>query len=309
MKYQNLVDEELKKIATKVPYNKAIIAVANVYQKISYHLVRIPDNIKHNRMQLNGYMGKKFNIDVFDPIAIGEQKPCLIYIHGGAFSYRAAKYHKELALIYAQETGCKVFFPDYHLAPKNPFPAAYEDIIILYRWICDNARELQIDVQRIVIAGDSAGAALATSVCNSYEPRNLVKPRAQMLIYPVTDMTLSTESMKKYIDTPLWNARNNKKMWEIYLKNVTEQEKSLASPMQNVLPSDLPPTYIEVTEYDCLHDEGILYAEKLRKHGVSVQINETHATFHGYDSSMKSHIARENIHKRILFITKCISEK
>lgn len=132
--------------------------MANVYQKMTYHLVRIPENIKNSKMQICGYKGKKFNIDVFDPVDLCDKKPCMIYIHGGAFSYRAAKYHKELALIYAQETGCKVFFPDYHLTPKNPFPAAYEDIINLYRWICDHAEELQIDRERIVIAGDSAGA-------------------------------------------------------------------------------------------------------------------------------------------------------
>ncbi len=48
-----------------------------------------------------------------------------------------------------------------------------------------------------------------------------------------------------------------------------------ASPMHSVLPRMIPDTYIETAEYDCLHDEGVLYVEKLRKAVSNVEINET----------------------------------
>jgi acetyl esterase len=61
-------------------------------------------------------------------------------------------------------------------------------------------------------------------------------------------------------------------------------------------------TYIETAEYDCLHDEGILYGERLRAAGANVEINETKGTIHGYDSALKTKVAVDNIKKRILFL-------
>ncbi|MBQ9083706.1 MAG: alpha/beta hydrolase fold domain-containing protein, partial [Clostridia bacterium] len=45
----------------------------------------------------------------------------------------------------------------------------------------------------------------------------------------------------------------------------------------------LPPAYIETAEFDCLHDDGSLYANKLRAAGVEAVLNETKGTMHGFD--------------------------
>lgn len=37
----------------------------------------------------------------------------------------------------------------------------------------------------------------------------------------------------------------------------------------------LPPAYIETEEFDCLHDDGIFNAKKLRFAGIPVTLNET----------------------------------
>lgn len=231
----------------------------------------------------------------------------MLYIHGGAFSYKASVHHKKLACIYALEANCRVVFPDYHLLPEHPHPTAYQDVLSVYKWLLKNAESLRIDRELIGIAGDSSGGAIAAAICNAYEKEALPIPCAQMLIYPVTDASMSMKSIKLYSDTPLWNSQNNKKMWEFYLKNVTVENIRNASPMQNVLPHKLPDTYIETAEYDCLHDEGILYAERLMEAGAKVELNDTKGTIHGYDSAIKTQIAQNNIEKRILFLKKCFS--
>lgn len=38
------------------------------------------------------------------------------------------------------------------------------------------------------------------------------------------------------------------------------------------LPGDIPDTYIETAQFDCLHDEGILYAQKLKEAGAYVEV-------------------------------------
>ncbi len=304
MKYKDKIDPEFRVIARKVPYNKAIICLANIYQVIFFQFTKIPAEAAHRTVTMEGYQNLKFKTDIFEPSNIKEKLPCLIYVHGGAFSYKASSYHKKLACIYAMQAKCRVFFPDYHLLPNYPYPAAYQDVLALYKWVMEHSGEFQVDAERIGVAGDSAGGAIAALICNSYEREELKSPCVQMLVYPLTDIEMRTTSMKRFSDTPLWNAKNNKRMWSYYCGNLKEEERYAASPMHSALPRVIPDTYIETAEYDCLHDEGVLYGEKLREAGANVEINETRGTIHGYDSAIHSRIARHNIEKRVSFLKK-----
>lgn len=307
MDYLHLIDPELKRIAKRIPYNKLMIKTANIYQMLAFAFARNPKGIKCKRIVINKNGGMPLKIKIYESAAATDKLPCLLYIHGGAFSYKASAYHKKLACIYALEANCRVVFPDYHLLPGYPYPTAYHEVLSVYRWLSEHADSLRIDKELIGIAGDSSGGLIAAAVCNGYEKEALTIPCAQMLIYPVTDGSMSTKSMKMYSDTPLWNSQNNKKMWELYLKNVTEENSMNASPMQTVLPHRIPDTYIETAEFDCLHDEGVVYAERLTEAGAKVELNETKGTIHGYDFAIKTKIAQNNIGQRIIFLKRCFS--
>ncbi len=304
MKYKKLIHSELKSIAINIPYHKIMIKGANIFQVISFHLTGIPQEVTHKSIVIEGHKGLKLKVEIFEPSNIKEKLPCLVYAHGGAFSYKASSYHKKFACMYAVKAKCRVYFPDYHLLPKYPYPAAYHDVLALYKYIVQNSEQLGIDDERIGVAGDSAGASLAALLCNNYERENLKRPCIQMLVYPLTDVEMQTDSMKRFSDTPLWNSKNNKRMWLYYCKNLEVKDTYNASPMHSKLPQIIPDTYIETAEYDCLHDEGILYGKKLQDAGANVEINETKGTIHGYDSAINTEIAINNIEKRILFLKK-----
>lgn len=302
MKYIKHINSELKPIARNIPYNKAIIKCANIFQAVSFRLTRTPKEVINRNITIKGYKGLEFKVEIFEPANVKGKLPCLIYVHGGAFSYKASAYHKKLACIYAARVRCRVYFPDYHLTPKYPYPAAYNDVLALYKYIMENAKEFGIDNENIGIAGDSAGASIAALICNNYERENLKRPCVQMLVYPLTDIDMQTDSMKKFSDTPLWNSPNNKRMWRYYCKNLKSEDIYGASPMHSSLPEEFPYKYIETAEYDCLHDEGIMYGKRLREAGADVEINETIGTIHGYDSVIDTQIAVSNIKKRVLFL-------
>lgn len=304
MRYKKLIDPELRPFAQNIPYNKPLIYCANLFQTASFHLTNVPQGIVHKSMTRKGYQGLPFRVEQFEPSGASQRLPCLLYIHGGAFSYKAAVHHKKLACLYALQAGCRVYFPDYHLTPRYPYPAACEDVLALYQYILQHAEALGIDRKRIGVAGDSAGACLAALLCSRCEREGLEPPCLQMLIYPVTDASMQTDSMKQFRDTPLWNAKNNRRMWSYYCKGLTPEEALRASPLHSPLPRFIPDAYIETAEYDCLHDEGILYGQRLREAGANVTINETNGTFHGYDSALYTQIALHNIRKRIAFLKK-----
>ena len=67
--------------------------------------------------------------------------------------------------------------------------------------------------------------------------------------------------------------------------------------------SFMPKTYIETAEFDCLHDEAIEFAERLKKANIEVTVNETKKTMHGYDLK-NGKITREMVKKRMELISK-----
>ncbi|MBN2300102.1 MAG: alpha/beta hydrolase fold domain-containing protein, partial [Acholeplasmataceae bacterium] len=123
----------------------------------------------------------------------------------------------------------------------------------------------------------------------------------QMLLYPVLDIRQKTKSMEAYYDAPMWNANLNKSMWELYLKNGDYGMLSYASPSLADL-HDMPETYIETADYDCLRDEGIAYGKKLRDAGVKVIEHDTKNTVHGYDAVFFSRLVKNLMKQRISFL-------
>ena len=97
----------------------------------------------------------------------------------------------------------------------------------------------------------------AASVTLMLDERKEQLPNGVMLIYPVTDRRMETEFMKRYTDTPIWNAKLSKMMWNTYLNDASVVDVKYASPMEAERLSFFPRTYMEVAEFDCLHDEII----------------------------------------------------
>lgn len=300
MDYKKMIEPDLITIATNPPYNRLMIWLANVYLRIACKFLPIEEGIKCRNIHIKGFNNLDLKLTIYEPDKDDVLLPCLIYYHGGAFSYAASVYHKELAMFYAKLAHCRVVFPDYHLIPKHPYPAACEDAIEAYKYVYHHAKELRVDSSKIGVAGDSAGATLAAIVTNQCDKNNLPIPTLQMLIYPLTGVNLQTESMKRFTDTPIWRSTYNNRMWKYYFANKEYDYKY--SPMHMVVPKELPITYIETAEYDCLHDDGILYADKLRGNGIKVIVNETKKTIHGYDSALDAQVSKNNIEKRVTFL-------
>lgn len=299
-RYKHLIHPDFRKIAWKAPFGIMTIRVAAILQPLVPKAVPMPKGISKRTFSISGYNGQKVPIEVFEPEHANGILPCILYIHGGGFGYKAAPHHRKFACIYAKMANCRVFFPEYHLLPKYVFPAAYIDVLSVYEWMCNHSKKLLIDEKHIAVVGDSSGAILAANLCNVVEKHNYTIPCFQMLIYPATDAQTLTESMIKYSDAPIWSLANNRVMWDLYLANATPEEKNIASPMQNKLPHRVPGTYIETAEFDCLHDDGIEYAKKLKAAGADVEIHETKRTIHGYDSTLDSEITRYSMKKRIV---------
>ena len=257
--------------------------------------------------EITSYDSEKITCFVLSPKNPPAKAPCLIYLHGGGFVLEAAGYHYANAMRYAKEVGCKVVFPLYRLAPQHPFPVFFEDCYAAFNWTYDHAEEMGIDVNHMGIGGDSAGSTLAVGVCLMARQRNHpVKFRFQMLPYPYLDARGNSESCKRFTDTPMWNSSLSDRISPMTRVDKNDPNYVWYSPVEADSFEGLPPAYIETAEFDCLHDDGILYAQLLREAGIEVTLNETKGTMHGFDIAAKAPTTLAAMSKRIDFMKRMI---
>ncbi len=288
-KYENL----------RSPLSPLLLPFINTFMGRIVNLIKPTEGVRITREKIPGYQNGIIELFIYEPKDIEKNAPCLIYLHGGAFALKGSPFHKKLVCEYALKTPCKVIFVDYRLAPKYAFPIGVEDCYAAFEWVCKNTEVLGIDKNRIAIGGDSAGGALTAAVNLMARDRKAPWICFQMLIYPVTDARQNSESIKKYIDTPMWNSKLNEKMWNLYLRNGVQSKKEYASPLEAASFEDLPDAYVEVSDFDCLRDEGTHYAEALQKCGIHVELYKTIGTVHGFEIARKSQIVRKSIERRI----------
>jgi acetyl esterase/lipase len=284
------------------PISEKFLAMAVPHMKTPKYIYRDKE-LDVSRHEVASYDGKNIECFLMSLKSLPNNSPCLIYIHGGGFVLPAAGYHYRNAMRYAKEAACKVIFVNYRLAPENPHPVFFEDCFSAACWIYENADALGIDVSRIGIGGDSAGSTLAVGLCMMAKDRkHPVRFAFQMLPYPFLDMRNSSEFCKKFTDTPMWNSTLSSRIAPMTKVDRNNPNFVYYSPVEAESFEDLPPAYIETAEFDCLHDDGILYAKKLRDAGVEVTLNETKGTMHGFDIMQKAEITQAALAARIEFM-------
>jgi len=102
-------------------------------------------------------------LDLFIPTESPGPHPVVFYVHGGGFRILSKDTHYGMAMKFAQQ-GYAVVNINYRLSEEQPFPAAFEDTCQAYCWMCENIEEFGGDLSRLVVAGESAGANLVTSL-------------------------------------------------------------------------------------------------------------------------------------------------
>lgn len=208
----------------------------------------------------------------------------LLDVHGGGFTHGDLDTDHLQNLDLARDLGAVVVSVDYRLAPEAPFPAAAEDCYAALAWSVRNAAELSIDRTGVVIHGVSAGGGLCAALALMARDRGGPAIAFQILDVPVVDDRLTSPSMRRFTDTPLWNRLNAEFSWDCYLGpglRGTDRTPAYAAPARAQDLTGLPPAYISAMEFDPLRDEGIAYAQALLAAGVPVELHLFPGTIHG----------------------------
>ena len=122
----------------------------------------------------------------------------------------------------------------------------------------------------------------------------------------IADSEFESQSARRFTDTPMWNSTLSDRIGPMTRVDRNDPDYVWYSPVEADSFEGLPPAYIETAEFDCLHDDGILYAELLRNADIEVTLNETKGTLHGFDIAAKAPTTLAAMEQRIAFMKRMI---
>ncbi len=208
-------------------------------------------------------------------------QPVVVFFHGGGWVIGDLETHDSGCRQLSLAADCTIIAVDYRLAPEHPYPAAIDDCYQATEWVASHAAELGIDATRIAVAGDSAGGNLAACVCIKSQLEHGPAICFQLLIYPVTNAAMNTESYERNGEGYMLGRDTMEWFWNHYANGDT-LDGALASPLNHDQFEELPPACIITAEYDPLCDEGEAYGRKLESAGVPVTIRRFDGMIHGF---------------------------
>jgi len=253
--------------------------------------VNIPYNDDGNPRQV---------LDLHRPDDVDEPLPVIFMVHGGGFVFGSQEMLFDVARRYAG-MGYAVVTPTYRLAPINTYPAAIEDVFCALAWTFENADEFNVDLSRLVLVGESAGANAAAIIATVADPSPYLTdcPYAlpddytiQGVVAVYLPVDLSTcdcdparglASLYLGIDNDDWEqAENLRDLW------------AEASPLAHLDEDDPPFILIHGTDDSFVpYSESELFVETYQALGGEVELFPIEGADHGYFDRVRSRPARE----------------
>jgi len=246
--------------------------------------------------------GEQLPIRIYYPeerVKIGEEGlPVMIFFHGGAFVVHNVNSHDNLCRKLSKECNVIVVSVEYRLAPEKRHPAQVIDAVSTLEWLIDHHREIGANPEKIIPAGDSAGATLAMDIC-IYAKNHGIKIPLAILYYGYfgcgdvrenesyklysngkygvsTDLIDASSDMVKPVDGNLSANRDNRypELNSLnYLNPGNFEDSELRMDTKSL---------IVVAEYDPLKDDGLKFAEKMKAVGNDVELINMSGMTHGF---------------------------
>ena len=205
---------------------------------------------------------------IYEPF--GSAVGTLVNLHGGGWVLGTLDTYDHVARALCFESGARVVNIGYRVAPEDPFPAAVEDA-----WAVVSGLD-----GPLVMCGDSAGGNLA-AVCARRARDAGVDVALQVLVFPVCDVAMDTETWSAFAEGFNLDARDMRWFWETYLDGADGSHPD-ASPQRAEDLRGVAPAFVITCSHDILREEAEVYAYALRGAGVPVHLDRYEGMVHGF---------------------------
>jgi acetyl esterase len=239
-----------------------IISYLEAYPVYVYDQEIIPTNVQI----------PKFNIRIYQE-DLSENKPVLVYFHGGNWIAGNLQTCDALCSAIALESNYVVISVDYALAPEYCYPTPLHQGLEVIDWIKQHGINHGMDYQKIVVGGDNAGGNIAAGLVHLLEKTRRIKLFGQLLICPVLYYVFDSPSFGAFGKGFLLSKKLMCESWKTYRGHSDNRFSEFASPRLVADVSHVPATLIFTAGYDPLQDEAGFYAGYLKRQGIPVNFH------------------------------------
>lgn len=225
---------------------------------------------------------EKSHVYIITPKENKDIYPLYINIHGGGFVRPYAIRDTIFCSKIAAEVGCKVIDIDYKLAPEHPFPEGLNECYAIVKWAFENAKELNIDTENVILGGHSAGGNFTAAIAVMANKSKDFKLKYQIIDYPFLDAVTDPEN--KMLEGDLIPADRARKFNALYVDDEEGKHNPLVSLVlaTKEMLIGLPPALVITAAYDSLRAEGEKYALMMAQAGVEVKVKRFLNSKHGF---------------------------
>lgn len=194
-----------------------------------------------------------------------DETRAIYYVHGSGFALCSPRTHRRLTAWLSRLTGLPVFCVDYRLAPRHRFPTAADDVRAGWDWL---TTQCELDPERMVIAGDSAGGHLAVDML--LQP-GVPHPAALALLSPLYDLTFALARAREALrDDPAIRAADAAKLIGLYCAGMDLTHHRLT--LDVVGGRRMPPTLIQAGGAEMLQADARTLAADIRSAGGTSEL-------------------------------------
>lgn len=222
-----------------------------------------------------------------------EEKPVLIYLHGGGFFEKDTDVMENICKFLEQEADAVVVGVDYRLAPENPYQDGLNDCLEAVRYIYENPEIFHVDVDQMGLVGDSVGGNLALGVhqLSLGEKWNIRYVGMFCPLVDLSEVSRNTWDVNHYemsedvelIRQELVTMKDSLVFIQsLYLTNLKDVYLPLVSPLLRKDKTTLPPTTMVTAEFDFLRIQGEEFSTQQLEAGVPVRHFEYKGMEHAF---------------------------
>jgi acetyl esterase/lipase len=241
--------------------------------------------IQYEERMFEGYQGHALRAAVFRRERVSGKRPGILFVHSGGLMFGDRFSGLDRMIEFVDLLGVVLVSIEYRLAPEHRDPYPREDVYAALEWMASHAESLGVRIDRLLIAGASAGGGLAAGAALAARDRNGPRLCGQLLDYPMLDDRSVTQSTFQFDGIGVWDRVSNETGWGALLGEARggPDVSPYAAPARATDLIDLPPAFLDVGSAEIFRDETVAYANALWSAGGQAELHVWPGGFHAFD--------------------------